>query len=348
LVTDFNPLRIKQQWKKQVNENIKIPFYEVDAHNIVPCWIASPKQEYGAYTIRPKIKKLLPEFLDEFPKVKKQKAPSPNSLPKETPTEQEGNLKCDELRKSLKIDLSVKEVDWIKSGEKAAINMLQNFITEKLHRYDSERNDPNSDSVSDLSPYLHFGQISSQRIALEVYKSDCSDDSKEAFLEELIIRKELSDNFCFYNENYDSINSFPDWAKKTLNAHADDPREYLYSLKEFEEAKTHDDLWNAAQLQMVNTGKMHGYMRMYWCKKIYEWTRSAEEAMKFSIYLNDKYELDGRDPNGYTGIAWSIGGVHDRAWFERDVFGKIRYMNYNGCKSKFDVAQYIRNNLTHP
>jgi deoxyribodipyrimidine photo-lyase len=349
LVTDFDPLKIKRIWKQHVNEKINIPFYEVDAHNIVPCWVASPKQEYGAYTIRPKIKKLLPEFLDEFPKVEKQEkhTSNPSTTLRVLPS-QERHINWEELSQNLNIDFSVNEVDWIQSGENAALRMLQKFIDEKLDHYDQQRNDPNADAVSELSPYLHFGQISAQRIALQVYKSDATDDAKEAFLEELIIRKELSDNFCYYNENYDSVKGFPDWAKKTLSQHADDPREYLYSLKEFEQAKTHDDLWNAAQMQMVKTGKMHGYMRMYWCKKIYEWTRSAEEAMKFSIYLNDKYELDGRDPNGYTGIAWSIGGVHDRAWFERDVFGKIRYMNYNGAKSKFDVKKYIRINLTHP
>ena len=341
LVTDFDPIKIKNSWKEEVNNKINIPFYEVDTHNIVPCWVSSPKQEYGAYTIRPKIRKLLPEFLDEFPKVAKQNAPTPY-------LSRDGNIKWNELREKLNIDFSVKEVDWIQPGEENAKKMLQKFINQKLYRYDEQRNDPNANAISNLSPYLHFGQISAQRIALEVHKSDCTDDAKEAFLEELIIRKELSDNFCFYNNNYDSIKGFPDWAKKTLNEHADDPREYLYSLEDFEEAKTHDDLWNAAQMQMVNSGKMHGYMRMYWCKKIYEWTRSAEEAMEFSIYLNHKYQLDGRDPNGYTGIAWSIGGVYDRAWFERDIFGKIRYMNYNGAKSKFDVKKYIYNNLTHP
>ncbi|MFC2088903.1 deoxyribodipyrimidine photo-lyase [Calditrichota bacterium] len=334
LITDFDPLKIKKLWKKKISESINIPFYEVDTHNIVPCWIASNKQEYGARTIRPKIKKLLPEYLDEFPELEKQK--NNFDIP---------SINWSELRKILKVDFSVKEVHWPKPGEKEALNTLNYFINHKLDRYDTERNDPNQDAVSNLSPYLHFGKISAQRIALEIYKSGSSDDAKETFLEELIIRKELSDNFCYYNENYDSINSFPDWARKTLKEHEEDIREYIYPLESFELAQTHDDLWNAAQNQMVNTGKMHGYMRMYWCKKILEWIETPEEAMKIAIYLNDKYQLDGRDPNGYTGIAWSIGGVHDRAWFERDIFGKIRYMNYNGCKSKFDVKQYIQKNL---
>ena len=156
------------------------------------------------------------------------------------------------------------------------------------------------------------------------------------------MRRELADNFCFYNEEYDSIECFPDWAKKTHEKHKNDPREFLYTKKQFEQGKTHDELWNACQNQMMQTGKMHGYMRMYWAKKILEWTKNREEAMNIAIYLNDTYELDGRDPNGYAGIAWSIGGVHDRAWFERPVFGQIRYMNYNGCKSKFDVISYIK------
>jgi deoxyribodipyrimidine photo-lyase len=161
------------------------------------------------------------------------------------------------------------------------------------------------------------------------------------YLEELIIRRELSDNFCYYNSNYDSIEAFPRWARETLAAHASDPREYLYSLEDFETAQTHDDLWNAAQLEMVKNGKMHGYLRMYWAKKILEWSSSPGQAMEIAISLNDKYSLDGRDPNGYAGIAWSIGGVHDRAWFERPIFGKIRYMSYKGSKSKFNIQKYI-------
>ncbi len=156
------------------------------------------------------------------------------------------------------------------------------------------------------------------------------------------MRRELADNFCFYNEHYDNFKGFPDWAKKTLNEHRHDRREYLYSLEQLETAQTHDDLWNAAQKEMMKTGKMHGYMRMYWAKKILEWTETPEEALKIAICLNDKYELDGRDPNGYVGVAWSIGGVHDRAWFPRPIFGKVRYMSYRGAQSKFDVKAYIK------
>jgi deoxyribodipyrimidine photo-lyase len=331
LVTDFDPLRIKLNWKAEIAEKTDITFYEVDTHNIVPCWIASPKQEYAAYTIRPKIKRLLPEFLEDFPDIQKHRYH----------WEETSETDWDGIARTLRVDLSVPEVDWLRPGQNAALERLREFIEEDLERYPGDRNDPNKDAVSNLSPYLHFGHISSQRIALEVSKSSVSQESKDAFLEELIIRKELSDNFCFYNEHYDSFSGFPDWAKKTLDDHRRDAREYIYSQEELESSRTHDDLWNAAQMEMVKTGKMHGYMRMYWAKKILEWTETPEDALKIAIYLNDKYELDGRDPNGYVGIAWSIGGVHDRAWKERPIFGKVRYMSYNGCKSKFDVEGYI-------
>jgi deoxyribodipyrimidine photo-lyase len=230
-------------------------------------------------------------------------------------------------------------------GEKAAAAILDHFLAKKLSAYESKRNDPTEDGVSNFSPYLHFGQISAQRVALEVQKKRVKKESKDGFLEELIVRRELSDNFCFYNPDYDRFTGFPEWAQKTLNEHRGDKREYLYSLEQFEAGKTHDDLWNAAQMEMVHRGKMHGYLRMYWAKKILEWTASPEEALEVAILLNDKYELDGRDANGYVGIAWSVGGVHDRAWNERPIFGKVRYMSYGGCKRKFKVKTYIEQHL---
>ena len=333
IVSDFNPLKISRLWKKEAINKINIPFFTVDAHNIVPVWEASSKQEYGAYTIRPKIKNLLDEFLDEFPALNKQ------SNHDFTVEKVNWNL----ARNSLKVNFKVKEVDWLIPGEFGAMETLEKFFAKKLKDYNEKRNDPNEDVLSNLSPYLHFGQISAQRISLEAKKLEGSfQESISSFLEELIIRRELSDNYCFYNNNYDSFEGFPEWAKKTLNEHRSDSREYLYTLNQFENAETHDKLWNAAQMQMVNYGKMHGYMRMYWAKKILEWTETPEQAFEFALYLNDKYELDGRDPNGYVGVAWSVGGVHDRAWTERPVFGKIRFMNYNGCKRKFNVNNYIQ------
>jgi deoxyribodipyrimidine photo-lyase len=331
LVTDFDPLRIKLSWKREVCESLDIPVSEVDAHNIVPCLRVSTKQEFGAYTIRPKIHRLLNEYLVEFPGIRSMKS-SCLTAPETT------WIKAEHVLENLQ---PVPEVNWILPGETKALEKMEDFITDRLPGYNAAKNDPNQDAVSDLSPYLHFGHLSAQRIALEILKRYPRDENSDAFLEELIVRRELSDNYCYFNPDYDNTRGFPAWAIKTLNEHRSDEREYLYSDEEFEQGKTHDPLWNAAQKQMLITGKMHGYMRMYWAKKILEWSRSPEEAMRISIYLNDKYELDGRDPNGYTGCAWSIGGVHDRAWNERSVFGKIRYMNYNGCKRKFDVNSYI-------
>lgn len=329
VIVDFDPLNIKKQWKNEVLKKISVPVFEADANNIVPCWIASDKQEYAAYTIRKKIHRNLPEYLRNFPKLIRQQS------------SEEFKNNWQNIYNSLQINQTILPVKWLQPGEKAARRVLKEFIREKIHFYAKDRNDPNLDATSNLSPYLHFGQISAQRIALEINKCDASPENKEAFLEELIVRNELADNFCYYCENYDNTDGFSDWANKTIEAHKYDLREYVYALNTFESAETHDDLWNAAQKQLIKTGKMHGFMRMYWAKKILEWSPNVGEAMKTAIYLNDKYALDGRDPRGYTGIAWSIGGVHDRAWTEREVFGKIRYMNYNGCKRKFDVKRYI-------
>ncbi|TFG28545.1 MAG: deoxyribodipyrimidine photo-lyase [Promethearchaeota archaeon] len=332
LICDFSPLKIKDKWISSIKTKISNPIYEVDAHNIIPCWIASIKQEYAAYTFRPKIRKLLPKYLEEFPSLKRH----PIGWNVEN-----NEIYWDKIIKSFKKKNSGKLFEWLKPGEKAAKQMLKDFLTKKLSNYDKDRNDPNLKGQSSLSPYIHFGQISAQRIALEVSKSKGNIKSKNSFLEELVVRRELSDNFCYYNSSYDSFEGFPLWARQTLNKHRHDKREYVYTLDDFENAKTHDDAWNAAQLQMIQTGKMHGYMRMYWGKKILEWTNSPEEALKIAIYLNDKYEIDGRDPNGYVGISWCIGGLHDRAWKERKIFGKIRYLSYMGLKRKFSIDNYI-------
>lgn len=336
LVSDFDPLRIKQNWKSLINKNLKIRHVEVDAHNIVPCRVASNKLEFGAYTLRPKINRLIKNYLTEFPPL-----PSLYNKPSSISTD------WDQAFNWLKPKSDANTVNWITPGEGSAKKTLNDFLQKRLTGYAENRNNPLIEGQSNLSPYLHFGNISAQRIAIEVSKKPSSQSDKLAFLEELIIRRELSDNFCFYNSNYDNINGIHSWAKETLLKHKNDEREFEYTPNSFENALTHDHLWNAAQKQMIKTGKMHGYLRMYWAKKILEWTKSPEEAMEIAITLNDKYSIDGRDPNGYAGVAWSIGGVHDRAWSERPVFGKIRYMNYNGCKRKFDVDGYIKmiNNL---
>lgn len=336
VVADFSPLRITRGWKQEVAGELSCSMYEVDAHNVVPCWLASQKQEFAARTIRPKLHRLLGEFLTEFPEMQ---------APYQTPAVSRPPVRWGELSSAVVADASVKPVQWLRPGESAAESQLQQFIAQGLGCYAEGRNDPNAGCVSRLSPYLHFGQIGAQHVALSAAASRADAANRDAFLEELVVRRELAENFCFHNPRYDSFDCAPEWAKASLAEHAADRREHLYAIEEFEAAATHDPLWNAAQRGLVQAGIMHGYMRMYWAKKILEWSPTPKAAVDIAVALNDRYALDGRDPNGYTGIAWSVGGVHDRPWFERPVFGKVRYMNASGCARKFDVGRYIRSGI---
>jgi deoxyribodipyrimidine photo-lyase len=243
----------------------------------------------------------------------------------------------------MKWDTSVKAVPLLSPGTEAAKKQFEAFVTGGLAKYDELRNDPNYSTIcSNLSPWLNHGHISFQRCMMAIKKLNRHASGSAAFIEEGLIRRELSDNFLFYTpEDYDQLSCTAEWAQETLNVHSSDEREYLYSLTELEKGETHDDLWNAAQLQVVREGGMHGFLRMYWAKKILEWTESPEVALKTAQYFNDKYALDGRDPNGFVGVGWSIMGIHDQGWKEREIFGKIRYMNYNGCKRKFKIQDFV-------
>ncbi|KAL0966778.1 hypothetical protein UPYG_G00300020 [Umbra pygmaea] len=294
VVTDFSPLRTALQWVEEVNKGLPsdIPFIQVDAHNVVPCWVASDKLEYSARTIRNKINKLLPEFLTEMPLAKKHP---------HTAVRTAKPVNWEDILSSLDLDRTVDEVPWARPGTRAGVAMLESFIDQRLEKFAAQRNNPNSSAVSQLSPWIRFGHLSAQRVALQVKLSRKSaSESVSSFMEELLVRRELTDNFCLYNPNYDSIKGAKDWAQKTLMDHAKDPRPYVYTREQLEIAQTHDKLWNAAQNQMVIEGKMHGFLRMYWAKKILEWTSSPEEALSIAIYLNDRYELDGQDPNGFS------------------------------------------------
>ena len=329
LVTDQSALRPQQRWVTGIASRTECTIVEVDGRNIVPIRYASNKQEYAARTIRPKIHRALDQFLTPFPKLT---APL---------FSWKGNINSEPLQSPESSEGSPHAISHFVAGESAARSTLTEFINDRIHRY-LDRNDPTKDALSNLSPYLHYGMLSAQRAVLETMEHDAVPfEAKEVFLEELVVRRELADNFCFYNPRYDSTGAFPEWAMNTLEKHRSDPRDHTYSLEEFKKGNTHDPLWNAAQSELTHYGKIHGYMRMYWAKKILEWTEAPEEAMRIAIYLNDTYSLDGVDSNGYTGIAWSIGGVHDRPWKERPIFGTIRYMSYNGAKRKFDVQRYI-------
>jgi len=341
IICDFSPLRDGLRWRRELAvkcDAVGVVVEECDAHNVVPCWLASDKLEVGARTLRGRLAKHYDKFLCEFPEI-------PSGLPMYDKKEIEFDTDWDALiRDAVERGSNVPEVAWAVPGERAAHAVLEDFLSNRMKLYES-RNDPaKSRALSGLSPWLHFGQISAQRCALEARKRVTSSTAKacDVFIEELVVRRELADNFCYYSPNYDKIEGQKyDWAKDTLRAHAGDKREYTYTLEEFERAKTHDDLWNAAQRELRYGGKMHGFMRMYWAKKILEWTTSPEQALQFAIWLNDTYSLDGRDPSGYVGCMWSIVGVHDQGWGERAIFGKIRYMAYHGCAKKFKIPEYI-------
>ncbi|KAF0047210.1 hypothetical protein F2P81_000843 [Scophthalmus maximus] len=336
VVTDFSPLKEPLQWLEDVKKALPnhIPLIQVDAHNVVPCWVASPKLEYSARTIRGKITNHLPEFLTDLPLVEKHP---------HTATRTAKPIDWDKTLASLQIDRAVSEPQWATPGTKGGMAMLESFIDVRLKLFGSQRNDPNANALSNLSPWIRFGHLSAQRVALQVQRNGKhASQSVPPFIEELVVRRELTDNYCFYNKKYGSLEGAYEWAQKTLRDHANDERPFLYTRQQLEEAQTHDKLWNAAQYQMVSEGKMHGFLRMYWAKKILEWMSSPEEALSTALYLNDRYSLDGQDPNGFVGCMWSICGIHDQGWAERAVFGKIRYMNYKGCTRKFDVPRFER------
>ena len=333
VIGDENPMREPERWREVVTAQLRIPFWTVDADVIVPSRLLM-KEQYGAYTARPVIKRLLPEFLQPVgntrAKVEWNVPRGLQSLASEVDITEGWNL-----------DRSVLPVDGISGGTDQALKQLKSFIKHGLANYPLDRNKPERDGTSRLSAYLHFGHIGPQTVALAVQKSTAPKLAKEAFLEQLIVRRELAINFVRFNPDYDNFESGTTWAHQSLAEHAGDPRK-IYSERQLEDAQTHDALWNAAQRQMVMTGFMHSYVRMYWAKKILEWSKTPARAYQMAVHLNDKYELDGRDPNGYAGIAWAIVGKHDRPWFERPIFGKIRFMSFNSTSKKFDSKSYIR------
>jgi deoxyribodipyrimidine photo-lyase len=332
VIGDENPLRETEAWRRTVAQQLGVPFWTVDSDVIVPSKLLM-KEQYGAYTARPVIRRLLQEYLKP---VGNTRAKIPWRAPRQLET-----LPIDtDITQGWKLDRSVAPIKKLSGGTGEAIQRLKRFIKAGLAKYPRDRNKPELDATSHLSAYLHFGHIGPHTVALAVEKSSAPRQAKDVFLEQLIVRRELAINFVRFNPDYDNFESGTAWAHKSLAEHAADPRK-IYSEQQLENAATHDPLWNAAQRQMAKTGFMHNYMRMYWAKKILEWSKTPAQAYRTAVYLNDKYELDGRDPNGYAGIAWAIVGKHDRPWFERPVFGKIRYMSFNSTSRKFDSKRYI-------
>jgi deoxyribodipyrimidine photo-lyase len=335
VVCDMSYLNLQKEWREKVAERADCLVVQVETEVVVPVELASDKQEHAARTLRPKIQEHLDEFLVEL---------EPTEIDKQSLNMKDDGLNLSDVREilaSMKLDRSVEPVSHLyRGGTSEAKKILEHFLESRLDTYVEHRNQPQTDDVSHMSKYLHYGHISPIHVALKIRDANSPQEDLDSYLEELIIRRELSMNFCHYTPNYDKFSNLPDWAKKTLEEHKDDEREYLYTREQLENAETHDEYWNAAMNEMRYTGYMHNYMRMYWGKKILEWSETPQEAYETTLYLNNKYFVDGRDPNSYANVAW-VFGQHDRGWQERAVFGKVRYMSAGGLERKAKPKEYV-------
>ncbi len=337
IVTDDFPCFIIPDHNRAIVKRAQIPVYAVDSNGIIPM-SRFEKEEFAARTIRPKIKKLLPDYFVKFSAAKiKVKA---ENLKIDCPNTEVNAKNIHELVSECAIDHSVKPSGIYHGGAANGRKRLKHFVENILPNYDASRNKPEIDGCSRLSSYLHFGFLSPLEIAFAVRDANVPQVAKDAYLEELIVRRELSYNFTRFNDRHDSLESLPDWVQKTMREHAEDKREVVYSLEELETCRTYDELWNASQREMNITGEIHNYVRMLWGKNVIAWTRNYEEALAILEHLNNKYCLDGRNPNSYAGILWCF-GKHDRPWMERPVFGKMRYMTTGSTGRKFDSKKYI-------
>jgi deoxyribodipyrimidine photo-lyase len=353
LVTDRGVLRVQKAWREEVARQAPCPVVQVESEVVVPVEVTSAKEEYAARTLRPRLHRHLEEYLQPLAPTRPRHSSLTLGLDSLELSEPE------KLARSLGVDTDVPLSPLYRGGAQEANRRLQRFVEQGLAVYETDRNEPWKDATSHLSPHLHFGQISPLRLTLTVLEH-CGNPLQVlallprregegtvplvagavGFLEELLVRRELAWNFTHYNPRYDEYEALPEWARLTLQRHASDRRPYVYSLAQLEQAQTHDPYWNAAMQEMLWTGYMHNYMRMYWGKKILEWTADPAAAYARLLSLNNKYFLDGRDPASFTNVAWCF-GKHDRPWQERPVFGTVRYMNAAGLERKFDLGRYL-------
>jgi len=350
VVTDRGYTRIQRQWRSAVADGIDCPLVQVESNVVVPVHTVSEKQEWSAATLRRKIHPHLETFLSRPPEVtyRGRQDPAGGSRVQQFPRVDIANLTTPgQIAELFTVNTAIEPVTEFVGGEEAAGERLNTFLTQRLSGFDKLRNVPDRDHTSHMSPYLHFGHISPVEIVLraqeqvDAHLGEGAREDLDSFVEELVVRRELAMNFTEFNPHYDQFSGLPEWARNTLGEHSGDERPALYTATQLEQAETSDPYWNACQRELVRRGKMHGYMRMYWGKKMLEWMQEPAEALELAMTLNDRYELDGRDPNGYTGVAWCF-GVHDRGWPERPVFGKVRYMNANGLKRKFkQIDEYL-------
>ncbi len=336
IVCDRGYLRIQKHWRRKVARKAACAVIQIESDVIVPVESASTKREFAARTLRPKLLRLV----DEFARPPRKTVVNKSSL--HLPARSESLHDLDALCRRLKLDRSVPPISALhQGGTSVARRRFQRFLRESLRHYQRHRNQPQTDDVSHMSKYLHFGQISPVWLLLAAQKQGSAGRANVyTFIDELLVRRELAANWVEFTPEYDRYSALPDWARATLGKHRGDRRPAVYSLRDLEKAQTHDPYWNAAMREMIATGYLHNYMRMYWGKKILEWSRTPEAAFRNTLGLNNKYFVDGRDPNGFANVAW-IFGQHDRPWPERPIFGTVRYMNAAGLERKCDIRAYV-------
>jgi len=336
IVCDRGYLRRQQHWRRAVAQAAARRVLMVEGDVVVPAALASGKTEIGARTLRPKITRLRDAFLVPL-RATRPRVRSPRVA-------LGGDVALDDIPgtlRTLRIDPRVGPVGSFHGGHGEARARLRDFVARRLDRYRAARALPGDPHVSTLSPYLHFGQISPVEVALAARDAAAAEPERASFLEELIVRRELAVNFVTTQPDYERYEALPQWARRSLALHARDPREHLYDYEQLVAGRTHDPYWNAAMQEMRLTGYMHNYMRMYWGKKVLEWSPTPGEAHATLLRLNNTYFLDGRDASSYANVGW-VFGLHDRPWPRRAVFGNVRYMNAAGLKRKTDVEAYVR------
>ncbi len=334
LFVDFSPLRTKKRWLSDVAQSVSLPIIEVDAHNIIPCWSLFQESAPSVEAFRVRLRSAIPTHLNAFPTVRKHPIAFSGKVP---------GIDWDALMNTLSVDTSVGEVTWAVSGEDEGHRVFRNLLKQKIreHRSGVENLETRGDFRWRLKPYLHFGQLSIQRIVWAVMHSEIDPMFKATFLESLITKRELADHFCYHNDRYDAFEGFPAWAQATLDAHRKDTREYIYSLEALENAETHDTLWNDLQSELRASGRIFGYARRYWAKKILEWTKTPEEALRLSIFLTEKYGLSGWDTSSYLTLAKSIGGVYDiPSDTDHPIFGRVPCMQKRRNETLRDLRMY--------
>lgn len=365
LVTDEYPVFIMRKRNEKYPKEMEIPYVTVDSNGLIPLGLTD-KDPYSAYFFRKIMQKNFIEAFTNPPKQNpldelecKQRADLPESLFKNIPDVKEALNDIPGFISKLDIDHSVKPIDW-HGGRAAALGMMGQFIKDALYVYDEKRNDPDEQKTSQLSPWLHFGKISEYEIVKAVLEHQPKgwdldkitfnkgstggffngDPNVDGFLDEVITWREVGFHFAHHRPDYDQIDSLPDWVQKTMDEHRGDPREHIYTYEELKNSQTHDEIWNAAQTQLREDGIIHNYLRMLWGKKVIQWTPDYKTALQYLIDLNNTYAIDGRDPNSYSGIFWCLGRF-DRAWQERPIFGKLRYMTSESTRKKVKLKQYL-------